>query len=202
MGRVSSTTTTRHDIDFGEGVRWTPPPGTGAFFAWAKVTSNDDAMRWRRLAGWDVANGRAVSIPDAPSGVGVQLSGAEVAMDWATLLQLFDGFDNEVMQITTHDDGDTKALLTRDLFMLPAPTSTNAATIAAQERRVLKQLLEMRAGLSSMVGGHVRVNTPDGTMVERMPIAVIDRRVAEVRARIAWFEAAARGNGLPRAEFW
>ena len=60
----------------------------------------------------------------------------------------------------------------------------------------------MRAGLGDLVGGHVKVRTADGTEVERIPIAVIDRRVAEVRARIAWFEAAARGNGLPRAEFW
>ena len=36
-----------------------------------------------------------------------------------------------------------------------------------------------------------------------MPIAVIDRRIAEVRARDGvWFEQAAQGNTLPRAEYW
>ena len=199
MGRVS---TTRHDIDFGEGIRWTPPAGTGAFFVWSKVASDDAAMRWRRLAGWDVATASAVSIADVPTGVGVQLTAAEVTMDWPGLLALFDGYDNEILQVTSHDGGATTALRTRDVFLLPPPASTNAASIAALERRFLKQLLEMRAGLGDLVGGHVKVRTADGTEVERIPIAVIDRRVAEVRARIAWFEAAARGNGLPRAEFW
>ena len=60
---------------------------------------------------------------------------------------------------------------------------------------------EERAG-GPAVGGHVKVSTPDGTQVERMSIAVIDRRISEVRARIAWFEQAAQGNTLPRAEYW
>ena len=197
-----SVTSTRHQIEFGEGVRWTPPPGTGAFFAWGKHADADTAMRWRRLAGWDVANNQAVSIPDAPSGRGVQLSAAIVAMNWTDLLALFDGFDSEIMQITTHADEAALALLTRDVFMLPAPTSTNAATIAAQERRVLKQLLAMRTGLADLVGGHISVKTPDGSEVERMPIGLLDRRISEIRARIAWFEEAAAGNDLPRAVYW
>ena len=197
-----SVTSTRHQIEFGESVRWTPPPGTGAFFAWGKHAEADTAMRWRRLAGWDVAGNRAVSIPDAPSGSGVQLSAAIVAMSWTDLLVLFDGFDNEIMQITTHADEAEMALVTRDVFMLPAPTSTNAATIAAQERKLLKQLLEMRSGLADLVGGHIKVSTPDGTEVERMPIAVLDRRIMEVRARIAWFEQAADGIATPGVAYW
>ena len=197
-----SVMTTRHQIEFGESVIWTPPPGTGAFFAWGKHTEINSAMRWRRLAGWDVANNRSVVIPDAPSGRGVQLSSAQVAMIWTDLLVLFDGFDNEIMQITTHADEAEMSLITRDVYMLPAPTSTNASTIAAQERQVLKDLLEMRLGLAGMHAGHVKVSTPDGTQVERMPIAVIDRRISEVRARIAWFEAAVQGDTMPRAEYW
>ena len=197
-----SVTSTRHQIEFGVGVRWTPPPGTRAFFAWGKHADADTAMRWRRLAGWDVANNRAVSIPDAPSGRGVQLSNAQVAMNWTDLLALFDGFDSEIIQITTHADEAALALLTRDVFMLPPPTSTNAATIAAQERRVLKKLLEMRTGLADLSGGHIKVSTPDGTEVERMPIGLLDRRISEIRARIAWFEEAAAGNDLPRAVYW
>ena len=93
-------------------------------------------------------------------------------------------------------------MLCRDLFFLPAPTSIDPATVAAQERKVLKQLLAQRSGLADLVGGHAKVTTPDGTSVERIPLAVLDRRIAEVRARIAWFEQAAAGNALPRAEFW
>ena len=196
------STTNRHRIDFGEGVRWTPPAGTGAFFAWSKLGADDAAMRWRRLAGWDVANNRSVVIPDAPSGRGVQLSAAEVSLSWTDLLVMYDGFDNEIMQITTHADEGAMALLTRDVFLLPAPTSTNAASIAAEERRVLKKLLAMRNGLADLVGGHVKVSTPDGTQVERIPIAVLDRRISEIRARVAWFEAAVEGNDLPGAAYW
>ena len=195
--------TARHQIQFGESVHWIPPPATGAFFAWVKDdTLINAAMRWRRVAGWNVAGNNEVSIPDAPTGHGIQLSAGIVAMNWTDLLSAFDGFDNEIMQITTHADEASMRLLSRDVYLLPAPTSTNSASIAAQERRVLKQLLEMRSGLASMAGGHVKVSTPDGTMVERMEIAVVDRRIAEVRARIAWFEQAAEGNDLPRAVYW
>ena len=197
-----SVMTTRHQIEFGESVIWEPPPGTGAFFAWGKRPEINEAMRWRRLAGWDIANNRSVVIPDAPSGRGVQLSSAQVAMIWTDLLMLFDGFDNEILQLTTHANQAEMSLITRDVYMLPAPTSTNSATVAAQERQVLKDLLEMRLGLAGMHGGHVKVSTPDGTEVERMPIAVIDRRIIEVRARIKWFELAAEGNTLPGLSLW
>ena len=38
-----SVMTTRHQIEFGESVIWTPPPGTGAFFAWGKHAGADMA---------------------------------------------------------------------------------------------------------------------------------------------------------------
>ncbi len=197
---MGSVIPTRHNIDYGETLAWTPPAGTAVFYVWAKVGGDDAAMRWRRLAGWDVANNRGITITDAPTGVAITLTAAAVSLDWPALLALFDGYDREVVQITTHDAD--AAMLCRDAFTLPALTSTNAATIAAQERRLLEQLLAMRAGLADLKGGHISVKTPDGTEVERMPIAVVDRRIVEVRARIAWFEQAAAGNALPRAEFW
>ena len=121
-------------------------------------------------------------------------------MAWGDLLMVYDGFDSEIMQVTAHDAG--ARLITVDIYSLPPPTSTDPAVVAAQERAVLKQLIEMRSGLAGMVGGHISVTTPDGTSVERMPIALVDKRISEIRARIAWFEQAAEGNTLPRAEFW
>ncbi len=197
---MTRATVYRHQIDFGERVHWTPPAGTAEFYVWSKLTADNAAMRWRRLGGWDIVRDAPVLLPDAPGGQGISISNAEVALDWPDLLMLYDGFDNEIFQITTlNGEGRT---VTRDVYSLPAPTSTNASTIAAQERRVLKDLLEMRLGLAAMHGGHVKVSTPDGTEVERMPIGLIDRRIAEVRARIAWFEQAAEGNSLPRAVYW
>ena len=197
---MTRATVYRHDIDFGERVHWTPPPDTAEFYVWSKLTVDNAAMRWRRLGGWNIANNAPVSLSDAPGGQGVSISNAEVALDWPDLLMMFDGFDNEIFQITTLN-GEGRAV-TRDVYSLPAPTSTNASTIAAQERRVLKDLLDMRLGLAGMHGGHVKVSTPDGTEVERMPIAVIDRRITEVRARIKWYELAAEGIAMPGVNLW
>ena len=196
---MGSVTATRHRIDYGEPLAWTPPAGAAVFYVWAKTAADDEAMRWRRIAGWDVANNARETIPDSPATPPLALGGAEVTLAWAELLDLFDGYDAEIVQITAHDaDG---AMLSRDVYLLPPPTATNAATIAAQERRVLKSLIERREK-SYTVAGIQRVSSADGSGLEREPIAVLDRRIAEVRARIAWFEQAAAGNALPRQEFW
>ena len=73
--------------------------------------------------------------------------------------------------------------------------------IAAQERRTLQSLLlarDRRAG----AGGIIKIDHGEAGAEEYESLAVLDRRIAEVRARIAWFEDAAEGNGLPRATYW
>ena len=42
----------------------------------------------------------------------------------------------------------------------------------------------------------------EGVGDEYESLAVLDRRIAETRARVAWLEQAADGNALPRAEYW
>ena len=195
---MTTTPTYRHDIDFGESLRWEPPVGTAEFFVWQKRTADGSAMRWRRVGGFNLLTDRPITIPEASGQIEVPMGRLDMA--WGDLLMVYDGFDSEIMQVTAHDAG--ARLITVDIYSLPPPTSTDPAVVAAQERRVLADLLKMRLGLSAMHGGHVSVKTPDGTEVERMPIAVVDKRIAEVRARIAWFEQAAEGNTLPRAEYW
>ena len=191
-------TTTHHQIDFGESLRWEPPAGTAKFFVWGKRTVSNEIMRWKRVAGFNVATGMRITVPESSGNI--IIPSGRIDMTWSDLLIVFDGFDPELFQVTAHDED--MRVISIDIYSLPAPTITNAASIAAQERRLLKQLLEMRSGLASMQGGHIRVSTPDGTEVERMEIAVIDRRVAEVRARIAWFEQAAAGDVMPGVSFW
>ena len=191
-------TTTHHQIDFGESLRWEPPAGTAEFYVWGKRTADNSIMRWRRVAGYNVVTGMKVTVPESSGNI--IIPGGSINMTWSDLLIVFDGFDPELFQITAHDE-DMK-VISKDLYSIPAPTSTNAASIAAQERKVLQQLLAMRTGLASMEGGHLRVTTPDGTSVERMEIAVLDRRIAEVRARIKWFELAAEGNTMPGLTVW
>ena len=83
-----------------------------------------------------------------------------------------------------------------------APSSAiDPTVIAAQERRLLQSLLvtrDQRAG----AGGVIKHDAGEAGAEEFESIAVLDRRIAECRARIAWFEQAAEGNTLPRAEYW
>ena len=88
-----------------------------------------------------------------------------------------------------------------DRFRLPTPTSTDASTIASQERRLLQTLLNTREKVAAS-GGKAKVMQTEGEGHELMELAALDRRVAEVRARITWFDTAAMGNALPRAEYW
>ena len=191
-------TTTHHQIDFGESLRWEPPAGAAEFYVWGKRTADNSIMRWRRVAGYDVLTGTRLTVPESSGNISIP--GGRIEMTWSDLLLVFDGFDPELFQITAHDED--MRVISKDLYSIPAPTSTNAASIAAQERRVLQQLLAMRTGLADLVGGHVKVSSPDGTEVERMPLAVLDRRIAEVRARIKWFELSAEGNTMPGLSLW
>ena len=194
---MNNPTVTRHEIGFGESVRWEPPAGTAEFYVWAKRSADNAAMRWKRVAGWDVANGREIAVPEATGNI--VLTGPELVMDWAGALVAFDGFDTEILQVTAHDSD--RRLLTRDIYSMPRPTSIDAGSIAAQERRFLKTLLDQRTQVAE-VGGMAEIADPSGTSVKYADLAALDRRVAEVRARIAWFEAAAGGDVMPRQEHW
>ena len=197
---MTRATVYRHMIDYGEDLHWTPPAGAVVFFAWLKFTVDNAAMRWWRVAGWDVVNDLALVLPDTPASAGISLTGAEVALDWAALVGLFDGYDSQIIQISTLNAAGRA--LTRDVFSLPPPTTVNVATVAAQERQVLKSLLELRLGLASMKGGQIKVTDPSGTSAELMSLAAIDRRISEVRARIRWFELAAQGVAMPGLALW
>ena len=190
--------TTHHLIDFGESLRWEPSDGVSQFFVWGKRTADNSIMRWKRVAGYNVETGMRVTVPESSGNI--IIPSGRIDMTWSDLLIVFDGFDPELFQVTAHDQD--MRVISIDIYSIPAPTSVNASSIAAQERRLLKQLLEMRSGLASMQGGHIKVSTPDGTMVERMSLAVIDRRIIEVRARIRWFELAAEGNTMPGLALW
>ena len=190
----------RHFLDFGETLNWEATDGVAEFFVWAKRSADGAAMRWKRVAGWDVANDQTIAVPEASGNI--NLTGPELVAEWDGLLIMFDGFDPEILQVTSHGPSlSGRALICRDLYTLPAPTSVNAQSIAAQERKYLQTLVGIitdKGNVNSMI--QFKVATPDGTSVERMQLAALERRIAETRARIAWFEAAAEGDPLPRME--
>ena len=87
---------TRHNVGFGEGVKWAPPEGAASFFVWVKHTAVDSAMRWRRVAGWDVANNVVIPVAIPVGAAEFRVSRAEVVLNWEALLSLFDGYDPEI----------------------------------------------------------------------------------------------------------
>ena len=189
---------TRHNIEFGESFLWVPPPGTAAFFVWAKRSPDAASPRWAQVAGYNVAT----SLADRPPRRG------DNALPGARGRRRFVVFaPRQFRRLRSRGrDGDRAGtppgrVISIDRYALPAPNATDAGTIAAQERRVLQTLLKQREEYAKVVGNQ-KVGTPDGTTVERMDFAALDRRIAEIRARIVWFSAAAGGNALPRAEMW
>ena len=207
---------TLHEVDFGESLTWAPPAGAARYHGWIKTDSHtwfDDrdpsdmtyggnSPRWAQVAGYDVENDVALDFPVAVNAKPVpdiEVTASGIDVGWQLALGLFDGHDPEVMMVTALTP-DAK-VMSIDRFRLPTPTSTDASTIAAQERRLLQTLLNTREKVAAS-GGKAKVMQTEGEGHELMELAALDRRVAEVRARIVWFDTAAAGNALPRAEFW
>ena len=188
----------RHELEFGEGLTWLPPALTARFYVWDKVPAfSTSAPRWVQVAGYDIAADFPIDIADQETPFSLSLLG--VTATWAIVSAAFDGFDPELAMITALDaDG---LVVSIDRYSMPNPESSAAATIAAQERAYLQALLNTRSAVADS-GGFARQADPSGTSTEIMDIATLDRRVAETRARIAWFEQAAAGNAVPRGEFW
>ena len=211
MGRV---TPNQHRIEYGEVLSWSPPEGAVKFLVWSqpRVVTYDDlgtvstelafggpAPGWAEAGGYDITADAKIT-PDG----GAPLPGAEatatgVSVTWAALMALSQGLMTEVVQIISYDSAGKATAI--DRYSVPAPSSTDASVIAAQERRVLQNLLVARETAAS-TGGRKRIGDDTLGEIEYENIGVIDRRIAEVRSRIVWFEQAAQGNALPRQEFW
>ena len=190
-------TPSRHELEFGEMLHWTVPGGTAQYFVWRKAALDDASPRWVQVRGFNVLNASRIDIAGESTTLTLDRTGITAA--WQTLIGLFDGHDPEIAMVTAQ--GPNGRPMSIDRFALPSPNSTDASTIAAQERKLLQELLTARSAVAQ-TRGHAKVATPDGTQLERMELAALDRRVAEVRARIRWFELASQGNTMPRAEHW
>lgn len=199
-----------HNLHHGEAVTWAPPAGTAKFIVWTMTPifsfqSPDEesllrwyggnAPGWQPAGGYDIAGDAALYADAGPARIDATADG--VVVSWDSLSVLAAGFETETVQAISYDDAGRATRI--DRYVLPRPTSIDAGTIAAQERSLLQTLLNAR---DRAAGSPVSSSDGEGISSEMVPLGVLDRRVAECRARIAWFEQAADGNILPRAEHW
>ena len=214
MRSVTKAPVRTHRLEYGEDLSWSPPEGAVKFLVWSQpiiqTYADDDvptdvlayggaAPAWTEVGGFDIAADAKIT-PDAKATplAGFEATATGVAATWRALLVLAQGLLVEVVQVIAYD-GDGRAIAI-DRYRVPAPSSTDASVIAAQETRVLQHLLAARERAAT--GGGLTVYEVEGERREYENLGVLDRRIAEVRARVAWFSQAAEGNALPRQEFW
>ena len=205
----------RHRMEWGEDATWTAPAGAAKWLAWRKTAPQaafdganlgaatiygGDPPTWKEVGGFDIAGGAVIEVADKLVETFESVATAAGAtMPWIALTGLAGGLDTEVMQFVAYD-GAGRAMQI-DRYSVPAPNTTDASTIAAQERRLLQTLLLARERAAG-TGGVRKRDQGEGVGDEYESLAVLDRRIAETRARVAWFEQAADGNTLPRQEYW
>ena len=219
---MNRTPTEIIDVEYGEDTRYSPPPGADRWSAFSRTdilsSLNDEARgshlithgghppQWAIAGSWDIAAGVFIPPPSTTESPRANVSGFEgaasaagFAIEWASLAAASTSGLREVLLVLAYVDG--KAI-SRTVFRTPASSAIDPVVIAAQERLVLQSLLrtrDQRAG----AGGIIKHDHGEGIgRGIRDRLAVLDRRIAECRARIAWFEAAAEGNNLPRAVYW
>ena len=209
------------EIEFGEDANYSPPAGADRWSAFRRSAIlsvlNDDPQanplitygghppQWAIFGGWDIPADAFIPPPSAAgqpradvTGFETVASAAGFAITWAALAAASSTGLRETLMVMAYASG--KAI-GRTIFRTPPSAAIDATVIAAQERVLLQSLLlarDKRAGS----GGVIKQDQGEGSGEEFESLAVLDRRIAECRARIAWSEAAAEGNNLPRAVYW
>ena len=207
--------TYRREIHYGEALSWEPVGGADSFQAWARDHAGPGS-RWIAAGGYDIAVNAAIeavkTIPD------IVITAEGLSLPWATIDRIcalnvsvdiapdipVDGERfttlpaREPLQVISYCDG--KAIRI-DRFRFPVEAASPIETIIEQDRKYLHELLKMRVE-TVLTGGKRIISDGDGATETYASVETIDRRVAEVRARIAWFETAAAGDPMPRNEYW
>ena len=206
------------EIELGEDATYTPPDGAdrwtafrrtdimGAMsesgFANPNITYGGEPPTWAVMGGWDIATDQYLPVPDFAGSITAPATGFEnvasaagFAVDWNTLASATASGLREALMVVAYENGRATH---KTMFRVPAASAIDPTVIAAQERRLLQSLLltrDKRAGS----GGIIKQDHGEASGEEFESLAVLDRRIAECRARIAWFEQAAEGNDLPGA---
>ena len=209
------------EIEFGEDAGYSPPPGADRWSAFSRTdilsSLNDEARgsplithggcapQWAIIGGWDITANTFIPPPSTAGSPRANVTGFEgaasaagFAIEWDTLAAASASGLREPLMVLAYVDG--KAI-SRTIFRTPASSAIDPTVIAAQERMYLQSLLRIRDQRAGS-GGIIKHDMGEGAGEEFESLAVLDRRIAEARARIAWFEQAAEGDSLPRAVYW
>ena len=171
-------------------------------FSNPNITYGGEPPTWAVMGGWNIAADQYIPIPAFTGSITAPATGFEhVAsaagfdVDWNTLASATASGLREALMVVAYENG----LAThKTIFRVPAASAIDVVVIAAQERRHLMSLLQVRDHRAGS-GGIIKQDHGEGSGEEFESLAVLDRRIAECRARIAWFEQAAEGNDLPGA---
>ena len=199
-------------VEYGEDATYSPPAGADRFTAWrrteimppfghgeAETSYGGLPPQWTMFGGYDIAAADVIKEDTKAGALRSGVTGFEpvatgFAVPWNTMIDFTSGLGSEALMVVAYAAGKATEKV---IYAIPAPSATHAAVIAAQERRVLQSLLLARERVAGQGGIKSRFEG-----VEYENLAVLDRRISEVRARIVWFEAAENGNTLPRMETW
>ena len=208
------------EIEFGEDATYAPPAGADRWTAFrrtdlmpamgvgfsgegnAQVTHGGAPPTWAAIGGWNILTDAFLSpstdagVPKAPSpGFEGLASATGFTVSWDTLAAATATGLREALMVISYTLGKATG---RTVFRVPPSSAIDPTVIAAQERVTLQSLLRTRDQRAGS-GGTIKDDYGEAGAVEFESLAVLDRRIAECRARIAWFEQAAEGNDLPGA---
>ena len=191
--------TVRRSIFYGGRLNYEPPDGAAAYRFWTRTAPTDPVSRWQEGGGYDIVNALTIAAPagnTALDGLGVGPAGASVMWESIDAVAAH-GVTEAIMVIAYSAD---REALRADVYSVPVQ-DTGLNAVIAQERAVLREMIDQRHEAATTTGLK-SLQMPDGRVEDYVSILVWDQRVAELRARIAWLEAAASGDVLPRIELW
>ena len=208
------------ELEYGEDARYSPPAGADRWSAFGRtdlmpplnnepsgnrnITHGGTPPQWAMIGTWNITADEFIppsetaGQPRAPAtGFEDVASAAGFTATWETLAAAAATGLREALMVIAYVDGKATH---KTIIRTPPVSAIDPTVISAQERRLLQSLLltrDQRAGS----GGIIKHDHGEGSGEEYESLAVLDRRISEVRARIAWFEQAADGNDTPGASW-
>ena len=194
--RNRPTYTSRHFVQYGESLDFDVIVDATSYLLWAREAPTPGA-RWIAQGGYNIAGDVVIAAP--ASAVVVPLfEAAGFTIDWPEIDLIAQEGEREALQVISYVDGRASMI---DRYQVPVIDASSPNVVIAQEREILALLLEQRKEAAD-TGGMTELTLPDGRAEKYADVMVLDRRIAEVRARIAWFGSAARGVSVPGLRLW